>query len=475
MLKSVVVFLFGLLISSSVMALPKVFFNHHIYYDTEHQPYVETELQLLSGSLKFLANENGNLQAKLEITQVFKQYDKIIIVDKYILNSPEMLDSIVDDFYDLKRFKLNVGDYDLELEIKDLNNKNIIKGTYQIKVNKQLINIIESSDFAFIQNLTKSSETNSFTKNGYQMIPYFSDNFPPDYDKIVYYLELYNTMNYFDSTAVFAAIFNIREHHSNQVLEEFFQYKKLKPATIIPIINILPIHNLQSGEFDIVMHIISNKNDTILEKVMPFKRRSLMKVQEVSPSSIDIDYSYFKSLPTDSLAYYTSSLFPISPQHEFNRMQKMIKNKDTILLKRYFYSFWNQTAPENPKRAWQDYKKQVQYTERIFSTQIRRGYDSDRGRIYLKYGAPNHVTDQPNGTSAYPYQIWQYYRIGERSNVRFIFYNPDLVTNDYPLLHSDLIGEIQNFNWQKEILKRNNNGNTLDRTINGNSGIYFND
>ena len=98
----------------------------------------------------------------------------------------------------------------------------------------------------------------------------------------------------------------------------------------------------------------------------------------------------------------------------------------------------------------------------------------------MKYGAPDQFIDRPNEPSAYPYQIWHYYRIGQRSNVRYVFYNPDLVTNDYPLLHSDMQGEIQNYRWQNDLHKRDANSLNVDDPggsvhYGGNANVYFNE
>ncbi|MFD1550627.1 hypothetical protein DNU06_14840 [Putridiphycobacter roseus] len=452
------------------LAKPRVFFNYHIYYTVDHEPYVETALQFASGSLKFMANENGNLEANLEITQVFMQNEKIIAVDKYVLKSPEMKDSIVDDFFDMQRFKLSTGKYTFDLSVKDLNSGEIIEGKFDIEIEKQLKLRVECADVAFIQDITKSDVNDKFTKNGYRMIPYFTNFFPPDYDKIVYYLELYNSIENFDSTMQYVATFNIRKKGTTNNLESYFQYKKLKSAPIIPIINVLPIHDLKTGEYELVMQVFNSKQDTLLEKITPFKRRSIIEIKPIDITNVDIENNFEKELSSDSVFYFVASLMPISPQYEYERIRKMLTARDTTYLKRYFYSYWVQSAPENPFRGWQDYKIQVQYAEKLFGTQIRKGFETDRGRIHLKYGPPNFITDQANGTSAYPYQIWQYYKIGQRSNMQFIFYNPDLVTNDYPLLHSDMPGEIQNTNWRQELLKRNTkSGESMD----GNSGIYF--
>jgi hypothetical protein len=51
---------------------------------------------------------------------------------------------------------------------------------------------------------------------------------------------------------------------------------------------------------------------------------------------------------------------------------------------------------------------------------------------------------------ARPYEIWTYNRnqIGE-SNVFFVFFNDDLVSNEFRLLHSSAIGEPKNNKWQE--------------------------
>ena len=82
---------------------------------------------------------------------------------------------------------------------------------------------------------------------------------------------------------------------------------------------------------------------------------------------------------------------------------------------------------------------------------------TDRGRVYLKYGEPNQISKFENEPSSYPYEIWQYYQVSnQRNNRKFIFYNPDLVTNDYTLIHSDALGETRDDRWRIRLTKRNN-------------------
>jgi hypothetical protein len=95
---------------------------------------------------------------------------------------------------------------------------------------------------------------------------------------------------------------------------------------------------------------------------------------------------------------------------------------------------------------------------------------SDRGRVYLQYGAPDasqQVSTEPN---SYPYEIWQYYRIKDpatgqfQSNKKFVFYNPSLDGKCYSLLHSDARGEMRDDRWQIKLKQRNTQIMDYDQT-----------
>ena len=137
---------------------------------------------------------------------------------------------------------------------------------------------------------------------------------------------------------------------------------------------------------------------------------------------------------------------------------------DEELMKQYLYNFWLTRNNTNPEKEWKEYKERVDITQDLYSTSIKRGYETDRGRVYLKYGKPNTISEMKNEPSSYPYEIWHYYGTENRSNVKFIFYNPDIISNDYPLLHSTMQGEIYNTQWRVDLHKRTNPIRDIDQT-----------
>ena len=100
--------------------------------------------------------------------------------------------------------------------------------------------------------------------------------------------------------------------------------------------------------------------------------------------------------------------------------------------------------------------------EELYSNNFQEGFETDRGRVYLQYGAPTNIVQKETSSNEYPYEIWQYNKIGSFSNKRFIFYNPDLVNNGYRLLHSDMIGELKNPGWPQILVKRNTTNGNID-------------
>jgi len=475
-------FIFCLLISTSIVcnAKPQVFFNYKIYYTPDHQPYISTLLQFSSGTFKY-KGDVGGLLANVEITQIFRSNDSIVFIDKYMLTSPLMADSTVEDFYDAQRYGLAPGIYNYELIIKDLISGDEVSGEQAILIEVFESSKIQFSDIEFIEDAYKTDQQNNFVKNGFFTLPYLTNYFPPEINKIAFYFEVYNTDKILGVGEEYMLTYSINDFVTGKPYEGIFKFNKTTTQPITPIIAYLPIETLPSGEFNLQINLINKNSDTVYTEDVYFQRRNYVtEADYTSLENVQIDKSFETQITRDSIVYFLASILPISPGYEYETVRKMLKETDTTLMQKYFYAFWAKTSPTRPYEAWSKYKAQVYYCERNFGTQIKAGFETDRGRTFLKYGPPDQVIDRPNEPSAYPYQIWQYYRIGQRSNIRFVFYNPDLVTNDYPMLHSEMQGELQNYRWEHDLHKRNSPSTNLDdptdgNTIHygGNSNMYF--
>jgi GWxTD domain-containing protein len=471
-MKRLLLLLIIMVSSISLSAKPKVFFNYKIYYTPDHSAYVTTMLQFSGGTFKYFAQDNGDLQATVEITQIFRTNDSIVLADKYILDSPLMKDSTVDDFFDIQNYGLDPGVYSYELIVKDKISGDEIKGQQSLRITEFNKSFVQFSDVGFIQNAYQTEEKNNFVKNGFFLLPYMTNYYPPETDKIAFYLELYNTQEIIGANEKFLLTFSISDFNTNRTFDGIFQFKRLPSAPIVPVIGYLPINTLPSGDYNLVLNVIDKNNDTVATDQSFFQRRNDIERNFLAMEDITIDESWM-DVPRDSIPYFLGSLMPISPRYEYETIRKMLKEGDTTTMEKYFYAYWKQTEPIDPAKAWSDYRYQVYYCESMFSTPIKSCWETDRGRTWLKYGAPDQFIDRPNEPGAFPYQIWHYYRIGQRSNIRYVFYNPDLIGNDYPMLHSDMQGELQNYEWEYYLYKDVSPGGRVDQQYGGNANMYF--
>jgi len=449
---------------SGVAQQIKANFSYSTFSSPSNESYLETYLLFKGNSLKYIPNKNNKWQAVVEVTYIFKQENKIIDFKKFNIESPEAADSIGDksNFYDQQRIALPNGKYDFEISLKDLNsNEKGFTTVQEIEIDYKGTTI-ELSDITLIESFKKSETKNILTKSGYDLMPYTSDFYPDDFEKMLFYVEVYNTEKVLEKDEPFLINYFIESYESKQIVGNYRSFKRETPKIVNALLTSFDIQKLPSGNYNLVVEIKNKENKTLtLKKV--FFQRSNPVANELLVSN-DYINSFVTTISPTEIEEYIKSTTPISTQIELSFAKNQLSNKDPELMKQYFYNFWLTRNALNPEEEWKKYKELVKTAEKEFATSIKKGYETDRGRIFLKHGKPNTLTEMKNETSTYPYEIWHYYGIEGRSNVRFIFYSPDIVSNDYPLLHSTLPGEIFNAQWKVELHKRTNQPRDINET-----------
>lgn len=171
--------------------------------------------------------------------------------------------------------------------------------------------------------------------------------------------------------------------------------------------------------------------------------------------AMDVSNTFVSSITNkDSIAEYISCLRPISGTMENMFADNQLELADVKMMQQFFYAFWQRKNPENPYMGWMKYKAEVDKVNAQYSGFKIKGYDTDQGRIYLQYGPPNSISKNENEPNTYPYEIWHYYKIKNQTNRKFVYYNPDLISKSFTLLHSDAAGEVNDPQWQVRLYKR---------------------
>ena len=89
----------------------------------------------------------------------------------------------------------------------------------------------------------------------------------------------------------------------------------------------------------------------------------------------------------------------------------------------FFKRFWKERDPDptTAKNELKDeYFRRVNYANQHFSTMTLDGWQTDRGRILIKFGFPDDIERHPFEINGPPYEIWQYYSL--RKTFLFVDY-----------------------------------------------------
>jgi GWxTD domain-containing protein len=107
----------------------------------------------------------------------------------------------------------------------------------------------------------------------------------------------------------------------------------------------------------------------------------------------------------------------------------------------YFKRFWKRVDPnpETEKNELMDeYYLRVNTANQAFATLSQDGWQTDRGRIFIKFGEPDDIERHPFEIDSQPYEIWRYY-----SNRKVFLFVDRTSFGDY-YLHPNYLDEEYN-------------------------------
>ncbi len=458
-------------ISTALVASPLATFNYKVFFVPNKGPVVETYFDISGKSIVLQEKTESTIYGQVELTLLFKQGEDIATYDKKVIQSPEMkIDNVV-DFIDVQRFALPSGTYTLEIILKDLFDPAGIDQISEVEVVVPNFDKNPSvSDIELVSAYKEAAEPGILTKSGYDMLPMVSDDFlNPEMKELVFYAELYGMDQVSADQPMFLIKYFMEDTATGVPVESTVKYLRREAADVNPVFARIPLDDVESGHYNIVVEARNTENELLVRQERTTFRKHPGKSQDLNEIDDDkVEASWVSSYNNKGeLFEYLKSLRPISSQKEQYQLDNTFGSAEKTELKymqRFFYAFWKSRNELDSQNEWLEYRQQVNIAQKKFGTPNKRGYETDRGRVFLRYGPPNDITDRPNEPSSYPYQIWRYYKADKFNNVKFVFYDPMVMAIDYELLHCEYIpGERQQYNWRLLLEQRNTPMNNIDR------------
>jgi GWxTD domain-containing protein len=433
----------------------QAWFDYKVYQLPDGTPYVETHMNFKGLSLEHRAINDSTDQAQVSATIIIKQGSDIIDFKKLTIDGPQIPTGYYQDFMDVQRFLIKNGAYIVEIELND-----VFDPTQEPETFSQPLMVSNPKDQCFVSDImlvqayAVAAEQSDLSKSGYDMLPYVDNYFPSDFNDLIFYTEVYNANMIFGDDSLFALVAYIESNTSGKIAANQQVIRRSEAKDVVPMFQTFDISELSSGDYDLVIEVRNRGNQPVASQRLKIKRN---KFQGEGPPPVDVTRTFVANFESrDSIMPHIRSFTPTASTLEVKAMHSIVLPGDLTIQQKYFYNFWVARNPLNPEQAWNEYYREVVACDREFGTQILEGWETDQGRVYLKYGKPNTRVERPHISELHPYEIWHYYSIANTNDKRFLFYAPSGLATSFVLLHSDLLGETQNFGWRTVMMDRNN-------------------
>lgn len=418
-------FLFIVLVGFKASATELHLDTRH-FLDEEMNPYLEVQFRVPSESIDFTENENGKWQGAVKIEIEVLVGKEPVLAESYDLFSPELNDlEYRFDLIDIKKIPVSSGVISVAVRATDY-----ISGKQDIKTKEFIFKRpYLFSDLVLADGMYPLETPSDKSHKNIYIVPLIANELPAAKDTIIAYLETYTK----------ESKYNVSVYSKENELV-YIQAIEHRTGNFQQHIIKIPRLSISSGLLTIKLEKPDSK--TVLKELK-------INVPEADDEQRFMAYSNWK------LKQYIDWIAPIAGLTRMERLRADLANSDTTLVKANFFEFWERQNPDAPWIAWVAYQKEVDHANKTFGMGMTPGYKTDRGRVYLQYGAPIDIIEIHDNPHTYPYEVWQYGADGKTGNSRFCFVNYSFTQNNFVLVHSTALGEIQFPGWRQNIERGN--------------------
>jgi GWxTD domain-containing protein len=278
------------------------------------------------------------------------------------------------------------------------------------------------SDIELAIQIARDTFEGRFNKSGLRIMPNPSGQFGSAYELINVYFEVYNMV---PDSQLFEATYAILD--SNQMpVKTFPPEKRRKEGSSLSLTFALSAKGLKPGPYFLAIRF---KDLSIGKEITKNKGFSVVNPVAIGPTQA----TYQPANPEER--HYYEAIDLIATEKEMKQFKPLTgPARDKFLM-----NFW-------AKRDFAEFMIRAQYADLHFGFGSKEGSETDRGRIYIKYGPPDDIEDLPMTESSNPQQRWRYNKKG------WVFVFVDINGNGYLQFIYSNTGKERNYpNWEKYV------------------------
>ncbi len=277
------------------------------------------------------------------------------------------------------------------------------------------------SDIELVAKFARDTTEGRFSKGGLRVMPNPSGQFGVAYDLVNVYLEVYNMVA---DTFPFEVVYAVLDSNRTPV-KTFPTEKRRKSGSSISLTFAIDAKELIPGGYFLFVRVCDLST---LKEVNQYKRFSI-----VNPET-SIKHLAFRSLGPEERRYYEMIHFFATEkeQRQFKKLSSQGREK-------FLEQFWT-------KHDFPEFLARIKYADAHFGFGRKPGRETDRGKMYIKYGPPDEIEDLPMIENTKPQQKWRYYKRG------LILIFVDIYSNGNPqFIYSNSRDDVNHPDWEKYV------------------------
>ncbi len=292
-----------------------------------------------------------------------------------------------------------------------------------------------------------ASKDDPYYKNTLHVVPNPKAVYGMGMPVVSYYGEVYG-LGKLNDTTEYAVSWNVMDTYG-RVVKKSVTLKSGSASDVVEVGSI-NISDLPSGKFALELAVADSIDRKTASSSSYFFVYNPYVKQPVIASAqrVNVFASPFFTMGEQDL----DAIFHAANYLETPQQTSEYKKLTTIDGKRRFLAeFWaapGRNGDSSGFNTWPRFEARLKYANVNFKTAFKPGWMTDRGRVYIDYGAPDEIDRHPNSANNKPYQIWSY---NSRNGGGIFVFVDRTGFNDYELIHSTMRGEVSDPDWQRYV------------------------
>ncbi|MDZ7333375.1 MAG: GWxTD domain-containing protein [candidate division KSB1 bacterium] len=435
----------------------RVWLDHAQFLGADGQSYLELYYACPVNGIGYQQDEQKNFQGVVYFSLNIFQDDTLWATKQW--KSPSQLADTIglrqnkQHLVDLIRYPIQPGRrYEVYIWAKDYYGGAIDSARASFIARNFSASQPTISDLLIASSIKPFDQTSDprFRKRAYDIIPKPDLTFGVDVHDLYYYFELYNMAAEF-ADSQYAVLWQVADS-TGRVVGHNADVLDWRPITHKSTREIgqIGVWELADGNYTLSCFLQLRSNKPY--KLITSKKFAVQKPPQVISSLQAISRveqpTFLDGFSEAQLDQEYDQMFALTNKE----LRKIYESSSNIEQKRtQIYNLWSMNAAQlglSTTEFRNRFLARIHEADQKYKTSFKRGWKTDQGIVFLKYGTPTDIERHPSEAGTKPYEIWRYENL--EGGVIFVFIDRTGF-NQYELVHSTKRGELSDPNWQRFI------------------------